>query len=657
MLKSDAAPLPKKMADYFEKKLLKWRDASIDEDVFDGEHYLRMYPDVRKAKMDPLIHFARYGRQEERRPSAWYSEKYVLNALHQSSHYGAASLDAYLGSGLSRKPRLVFVSHDASRTGAPAIILRLLEMFSQSGDFECFSILDADGERLEEFQALSHTYVMSHSRHSRNFSDEDGFREISRLFNRDGVFRNNRPVCALVNSAESLRIAHGLKRESVPIVSLIHEIAASYAPQRFTDFGEISERVVFPSEFVKSAAARFSDMDMSKARVRGQGLLTDDFGTMDRTQSRRLLREKLGVEENAFIVLNVGSMDMRKGGDLFVDAAKICLDRLPEDTPLYFIWYGRPDPSFTYPEEAVRLNGLEGRVRFMPSTPDIEQVFLGGDLFLLTARADPFPCVIHEAMVCGLPVVAFRDGGGAPELIGDDCGRVVDMYDLSAMADAILSYVADPDATSAQSGRAIARIRDHWDYLSYQRDIYELVKEVAPTPKSGWPAIEAPFSPDHLVIMNASKDDLEAFEILAAQSPGSAFDVALIDGRFGEDAEFAAERIRRLGHRVRHCQPKENNPASRVDLVANLLVTPRPRAVTLLNTLRFAPIPKLQLLAYPLHAVETGADTSAETLYQALPYLDGLTLTDDETIRLLVEMNPLAGDLVSRLGAVSNPER
>ncbi len=657
MMKTRATSLRNRIDWFVEKETKRRKIKYADRFVFDGEHYLRLNPDVRKANADPLLHFLNYGRQEERRPNEWYSKKYVLNSLHQASHYGTNSLDAYLGSDLPRKPRLLFVSHEASRTGAPAIILRLLEMFSESGDFECFSILDMGGERQEEFEALSHTYVMSQPRHNKSLTDEAAFQEISRLFNPSGIFRKNRPICALVNSAESLRIAQGLNREGIPIVSLIHEIGASYGPERLTDFGEISEKVVFPSNFVRAAAARFSNMDMSKALVRGQGLLTDGFGAMDRTRCRRLLRTTLGVEENAFIVLNVGTMDLRKGGDLFVDTASICFERLPKDTPLYFLWYGKPNAGFTYPEKAVRLNGLEGRVRFMPSTSDIEQVFLGGDLFLLTARADPFPCVIHEAMACGLPVVAFRDGGGAPELIGDDCGQVVDMYDLSAMANAVISCMENPEARTAQSDRAIARIKSDWDYLSYQKDIYELMRQSAPAPKSGWPAIQAPFSPDHLVIMNASKDDLDVFEDLARQSPESPLDVALIDGRFGKEADAIASRLRHLGNRVRHHQPKRDNRVSRADLVAKLLVNPRPKAVTLLNTLHFAPLSKMQVLAYPLRAVETRGNTSVDSMYQALPYLAGLMLTDSQAVDLLVRMNPMSGKFVSCLNAMSKFEQ
>ncbi|SMX27206.1 D-inositol 3-phosphate glycosyltransferase [Pelagimonas phthalicica] len=634
----------------FRRALRRALPPAIDADVkdlFDGDYYLRVNQDVREANINPLRHFERFGRQEKRRPNEWFSERYVFHGLDHSSHYGVPPLDAYLASKLQHKPRLVFVSHDASRTGAPAIILRLLEMFSKSGAFECFSILDDGGERLEEFQELSHTYVMSRNRHDKGFSDDEAFAEIARLFDRQGVFQNNQPVLALVNSAESLRIAQGLARQGVPMISLIHEIAAYYGREKFTEFGACSEKVVFPSEFVKKAAAKFSDMDMSKAWVRGQGLLTDGFGSMDRMRCRRTLCENLGLEEDAFIVLNVGTMDVRKGGDLFVDTAKLCLDALPADRPVYFLWYGKPDPSFSYPQEAVRAHGIEDRVRFLPSTPEIEQVFLGGDLFLLTARADPFPCVIHEAMICGLPVVAFREGGGAPELIGDDCGQIVDIYDLAAMAQAVLSYVDDLDLVNAHSGQAVKKIKDAWSYFDYQKDLYDLIKDVAPSPPSGWPELNPPEVPEHLVIMNATQHDLVVFESCEGLDPETPLDIALIDGRFSEEAEEVAERLRQLGHRVRHHQPKANDVASRAALVAKLLVNPRPQKLTLLNTLRFASTAQLRLLAYPIHAVETGPHVDVDLMYLALPYLSALDLTDIKAVENLVALNPNAERLVS----------
>jgi GT2 family glycosyltransferase len=70
---------------------------------FDPVWYAASYPDVRETKLDPLIHFIRYGLTERRDPneffdSAWYVERYPdvgLSGQHPLVHYlqsGAAEL-------------------------------------------------------------------------------------------------------------------------------------------------------------------------------------------------------------------------------------------------------------------------------------------------------------------------------------------------------------------------------------------------------------------------------------------------------------------------------------------------------------------------------------------------------------------------------------
>lgn len=608
--------------------------------IFDPAFYRAANPDVDAAGADPTLHFRRYGLNEGRPPNGWFSESYVRGFLSQESLANENAVSAYARCDLSQKPRLIFVSHDASRTGAPAIILRLLEIFSKSGAFECFTILDAGGERLSEFQALSHTHVMSRSRHDRAFSDQEAFQELEALFDPKGVFQSNFPVCALVNSAESSRIGRHLAALDVPALSLIHEIAAYYKPVVFEDFARLSETVIFPSNFVKNAAERFSDLDCSKVAVRGQGLLEEGFGSLSRADCRQMLREDLNIEEDAFVVLNVGTKDIRKGIDLFVDLAKLFLQNKTLQRPVYFVWYGGTDANFTYAQEFVERHDLKDFVRLMPSTAEIERVFLGGDIFFLTARADPFPCVVHEAMACGLPVIAFRQGGGAPELIGDDCGAIIDMADLNTGCDKIERYLTEPDLFDQHSQNAIDKIARDWGYPAYHSDIYALMRQSISAPQGGWPEITLSQAPSHLVIMQGRLAELDILRDLNGKSDTEISEVALIDGRFGPEIDAVTDRLRQEGWPYKIYQPLEDTEQSRAEIVAQLTRKPRPQQVTLVNALQYLAPRALKQLPYPVSAVQTGNTVSVKDLYLMLPYLDTVLLADRTMADQLAEMNP-----------------
>ncbi len=615
--------------------------------VLDPEYYRNANTAIAEIGADAGLHFRRHGLQEGRRPSAFFSQDYVYSYLNKQNCAGVAPPLLYAQSDLSQKPRLVFVSHDASRTGAPAIILRLLEMFSTSGLFECFSILDAGGERHAEFKALSHTYQMSHSRHEHHFSEEAAHQELAHIFRSDGIFQGNAPVCALVNSAESCRIGRSLNRIGVPVVSLLHEIAAYYAPEVFADIAAHSQKVIFPSDFVSRAAVTHCDLDLSKTLVRGQGLLEDDFGTLDQNTCRRALRERLGIEEDAFVILNVGTMDIRKGADMFADIAKLFYEQPKLDKPVYFVWHGAEDATFSYAQDFILRHALQDRVRLLPSTSEIEQVFLGGDVFLLTARADPFPCVVHEAMACGLPVVAFRNGGGAPELIGEDSGTIIEMGDLAAAVAALRAYVVTPELLSQQGRAAQRKIAQHWDYRSYCQDVYDIIQQNVPDmPLGGWPALPSQPSEPHLVVMRGCDEDLKLLHHLGLSSPQNACLIVLLDGRFGSDAARVTARLKSLGLRYHVCQPAENTAEACTDRLLGLLKNPKPQRVTFINTQHHLSDAQMKPLAFPKAAVQTAETLSDVQLYRRLPNLDRLYLSDTRLVAQIRQANPMACDIV-----------
>lgn len=615
--------------------------------VLDLAFYGRVNTDVANAGVDLAKHFWSYGVKEGRAPNSYFSARYVHSHLNQRSLNDQPEALAYIQSGLATRPRLIFVSHDATRTGAPAIILRLLEMFSQSGLFECFSILDEGGERLDEFKALSHTHVMTTSRRGKPWADNYAYRELAEHFGPGGLFRANMPVCALINSAESFHIGRALADIGVPILSLVHEVASYYPPDVVASIVAYSRTTVFPSQFVQRLAASHGAFDLSRTTVRGQGLLEDDFGSLDRHKCRSLLREQLGVEDDAFVVLSVGTVDIRKGADMFIEAARLFLERETQDRPVYFAWFGARDPGFRYVEEALQRYDLAGRIRFLPSTPEIEQVFVGGDVFLLSARADPFPCVIHEAMACGLPVIAFRNGGGAPELIGDTCGTIVDMGDLAAVAAAIRRYADDPDLRERQGRAAKDRIRQHWDFRSYCADVYTMMQSVAATaPDGGWPDMPVVAPEDHLVVMRGCLRDLRLLENLHREVPLDNAVVALIDGRFGKEADAVLAALIARGWRFRVCQPDQDTAVARQIRLLGLFKNPKPGRVTLINTLSLLSHQHLGPLAFPIRAIQTDDPIPESEAYLMLPNLDRLDLANAEAVSGLWSANPRSREFV-----------
>ena len=87
--------------------------------------------------------------------------------------------------------------------------------------------------------------------------------------------------------------------------------------------------------------------------------------------------------------------------------------------------------------------GLEARVTFLGERRDVPLVMRAADLFCQPNDGpEPFGVVFAEALLSGLPVVT-TDTGGAPEIVSDECGRLVRAGDVDALADVLGELIDD----------------------------------------------------------------------------------------------------------------------------------------------------------------------------------------------------------------------
>ena len=90
-------------------------------------------------------------------------------------------------------------------------------------------------------------------------------------------------------------------------------------------------------------------------------------------------------------------------------------------------------------------------VRFEGMVPNVYSYFSRSSVFVLSSKREAFGNVLIEALACGVPCVATRCSSGGPQeiLANGEYGRLVDIGDYEAMAEAILKSIdeksIDPD--------------------------------------------------------------------------------------------------------------------------------------------------------------------------------------------------------------------
>jgi N-acetyl-alpha-D-glucosaminyl L-malate synthase BshA len=133
--------------------------------------------------------------------------------------------------------------------------------------------------------------------------------------------------------------------------------------------------------------------------------------------------------------------------------------------------------------ERARRLGVERNLVLLGAQAEFVSHLRHADAFLLPSENESFGVAALEALSCGVPVVAYRVGG-IPEVATDEVGRLIDPYDLDAMASRTIEVLSNPglrDALgSAARTRAETRFRRDAAIDRYE-DHYRRVLERTPS--------------------------------------------------------------------------------------------------------------------------------------------------------------------------------
>jgi glycosyltransferase involved in cell wall biosynthesis len=185
---------------------------------------------------------------------------------------------------------------------------------------------------------------------------------------------------------------------------------------------------------------------------------------------RRIWREKLGIPDDAPLVLSVGRMATKKGFHILMEALPELLASNPD---AHVVLAGGGDLLPRFQEEAKRFPGrlhLPGPV-LRGTLPDL---YLAADVFVLPAvhdskgNVDGLPNVILEAMASGLPVVASGISGIPLAVEEGTTGLLVPEKDPRALAAALQRLLSDPGLARemGQRGRRKAETALTWDAVA-----------------------------------------------------------------------------------------------------------------------------------------------------------------------------------------------
>lgn len=116
---------------------------------------------------------------------------------------------------------------------------------------------------------------------------------------------------------------------------------------------------------------------------------------------RRVLRRKLGLPEDAFLVGHVGRFDVPKNHRFLIEIFAALIDQIPT-ARLILVGEGPLRPEI---EQLVAAKGLRDRVLFMGIRTDVPEIMGCLDVFLFPSLWEGIPLTLLEAQAAGVPCV------------------------------------------------------------------------------------------------------------------------------------------------------------------------------------------------------------------------------------------------------------
>ncbi len=437
---------------------------------FDPATYAALYPDVLEHEMDPLSHFLHIGILEGRLADKSMCELEKWRASIEPSY---DNIFQPRQAGTPEPYDFIFCVHVANLSGAPMLGLAVLKSFFEKG-YNCLTIIIREGELEEEFNKYSDVIHLSRApEHFQSLSNQLDFLDVQSLLSKNPI--------VLLNSAENHRIAPVLGRKGLRTVSLIQECTSAYPAYVHKELIRNTDIFVFSSEYTKSDAHWLSDYDLP-FKLLPQGLIDDEFASLDKQESRAAICHRYGINPRAFLVLACASIENRKGTDLFVRAALQTYAQMGREADIHFIWVGEElNPENDFLKWALvdcEKAGILDRVHFTGAQSEIKPFFGAADMFVLPSRQDPLPCVLHMAMAAKLPVVAFKNSGGAEEVLQNGGGKLVEYGRVEQMAEAVISYYKNPATLEKDGQKGHDLVIENFNLESYVQELLSIARSL-----------------------------------------------------------------------------------------------------------------------------------------------------------------------------------
>ena len=387
------------------------------------------------------------------------------------------------------EPRVLFVSHEATRTGAPVLLLHFLRWLRTNTGIDFEVVLRRGGELSAEFAALAPVW---HAEATAGRLARTTMRVARRLGLRASLddvhigrmvrqMSHRRFGVVYSNTFTNGAFVSRLGVLGCPVVTHVHELESNILRPGEENLRLVkaqTSRYIACAEAVKSNLIVRHGIEPDRIDVIHGFVATRALTAAQRAQARARTRLELAIPEGAWVVGAAGTPNWAKSPDLFVQLAYAMHRRRPA-RPVHFVWMGGwQDHRLAELRLDAQTAGVGDIMHFPGTRPNATEYFCAFDVFALVSREDSYPLVCLEVASLGTPILCFDRAGGGREFVEDDCGFVLPYLEVEVMAERTLELLASDELRHRMGERAKAKVRGRHDVTVAAPRVLDVIRRL-----------------------------------------------------------------------------------------------------------------------------------------------------------------------------------
>lgn len=338
---------------------------------------------------------------------------------------------------------IAIFTHDLSLSGAPILLCDLACELKRRGFF-VIVLSPVEGELLtkylsEDIPVMIDATINEHELHPETEKVVESF------------------DLAIINTVTLHHILNVCDGLGLPTIWLVHE----------SNFG---------IDLMKNnRSAQSALLNASKILLPCKNILTKYMQSLDTervefvTSGIKSLTVPAPAKQNneKFIILNVGSIEYRKGQDVLIASLLELSYETRIDVEIIFI--GRILEDSFFEQLSRKISSAKLNCKFLGSLPheDLPQYYNYADVLVCSSRDETGPLIILEAMSLSKPVISTNVGFVNEVIIDRDSGLIIPKEDPKAMAEAINLLYVDKDLRNHIGRRGLDRFRESYNFEHY----------------------------------------------------------------------------------------------------------------------------------------------------------------------------------------------